>query len=645
MEKIIIELEVKTKESSEAVKKLNKTFTEANKSTKNLNEELLEQKEILLLLERELLNVENQLKNTSKANLAGQKKLRTESNHLKSSLKDQRISIKELVLEKSQSIEVDKKNILTYQESSKALKLLDSLTGGYASKTVNLFKGLKSSAKALKTFNIGLSGMKKALIATGVGALVVALGLVVAYWDDIVELFQDANKELVDQETKINKTIDAQTVQLGLLKQQIGLQELQTGESKKLTKEYRKQLILQREQNIALLENLLAQEQLEDSKSKELTFFEKAKIAASALVGVKVRGAVIADTYIKKSAKSVELQKKINDAKSAGLKIDTEIATLDKNVEAKAKKISDEKIAKQKVIDDAEIEAEKLKAEAIERIRKGLIDTEAEERAEKLRLIKIDYDEQIALAEEYYGKESEQVLALRLAQDIAKKEQQQVFDNEDTDRANKTAADEKAIKDKSVADEIELEAKRVAAKHQALSDISSIFGAESAMGKAALIAKQLMAAQELLIDLGAIKSKATKAIVGSQLNAAESGGAVATGFSKTLALGFPAAIPALIGYVASAAGIVSGVMAATKKTKSVASSFGGTGGGGGGSAPSLPAAPSLPPAFNVVGASDTNQLADAIGGQSQEPVKAYVVSGDVTSAQSMDRNIVEGASI
>jgi len=218
------------------------------------------------------------------------------------------------------------------------------------------------------------------------------------------------------------------------------------------------------------------------------------------------------------------------------------------------------------------------------------------------------------------------------------------FAQTDTDRTAKIAADKKVIKDKEVADEIELESKRVAAKKQALNDIVSIFGAESKMGRAALIAKQLMAAQELLIDLGAIKSKATKAIVGSQLNAAESGGAVATGFSKTLALGFPAAIPALIGYVASAAGIVSGVMAATKKTKSVASSFGGVGGGSV-SAPSIPSAPSLPPSFNVVGASDTNQLASAIGGQSQEPVKAYVVSGDVTSAQSMDRNIVEGASI
>ena len=63
------------------------------------------------------------------------------------------------------------------------------------------------------------------------------------------------------------------------------------------------------------------------------------------------------------------------------------------------------------------------------------------------------------------------------------------------------------------------------------------------------------------------------------------------------------------------------------------------------SAPSIPSAPSLPPSFNVVGQSDTNQLADAIGGQSKIPQRSFVVAGDVTSAQSMDRNIVEGASI
>jgi len=67
-----------------------------------------------------------------------------------------------------------------------------------------------------------------------------------------------------------------------------------------------------------------------------------------------------------------------------------------------------------------------------------------------------------------------------------------------------------------------------------------------------------------------------------------------------------------------------------------------------GSRPNLPApsaVPSAPPAFNVVGASGTNQLASAIGGQSQQPVQAYVVANDVTTSQSMERNIVEDASI
>jgi hypothetical protein len=62
----------------------------------------------------------------------------------------------------------------------------------------------------------------------------------------------------------------------------------------------------------------------------------------------------------------------------------------------------------------------------------------------------------------------------------------------------------------------------------------------------------------------------------------------------------------------------------------------------GGSAPLLPA---IPPAFNIVGQSDTNQLADAIGGQTQKPTRAFVVSNDVTTAQELDRNIIEGASI
>jgi hypothetical protein len=56
-------------------------------------------------------------------------------------------------------------------------------------------------------------------------------------------------------------------------------------------------------------------------------------------------------------------------------------------------------------------------------------------------------------------------------------------------------------------------------------------------------------------------------------------------------------------------------------------------------------AASIPPAFNIVGASGTNQLASAIGGQSQQPIQAFVVSSEVSSAQELDRNIIEDASI
>jgi len=55
-------------------------------------------------------------------------------------------------------------------------------------------------------------------------------------------------------------------------------------------------------------------------------------------------------------------------------------------------------------------------------------------------------------------------------------------------------------------------------------------------------------------------------------------------------------------------------------------------------------APQLPD-FNVVGISGTNQLAESIASKTNEPIKAYVVASDVSTAQSLERNIVSGASI
>lgn len=59
--------------------------------------------------------------------------------------------------------------------------------------------------------------------------------------------------------------------------------------------------------------------------------------------------------------------------------------------------------------------------------------------------------------------------------------------------------------------------------------------------------------------------------------------------------------------------------------------------GGIGAAGSAPVPQIQPPSFNVVGASPINQLAETIASQTNEPIKAYVVESEVTSAQEAAR--------
>jgi hypothetical protein len=67
---------------------------------------------------------------------------------------------------------------------------------------------------------------------------------------------------------------------------------------------------------------------------------------------------------------------------------------------------------------------------------------------------------------------------------------------------------------------------------------------------------------------------------------------------------------------------------------------------GGGSAPAAvtsPSAPSQPPQFNVVGQGGINQLAQGIGGQFNQPIRAFVVGQDVTTSQQLQRQRVRTA--
>ena len=101
--------------------------------------------------------------------------------------------------------------------------------------------------------------------------------------------------------------------------------------------------------------------------------------------------------------------------------------------------------------------------------------------------------------------------------------------------------------------------------------------------------------------------------------------------------------PPPFNFISAAATIAAGiknVKAITATDEPSAPSFARSAGGGF-SAPSVP----TPPQINTVGTSGVNQLAETINAQTKQPVKAYVVSGEVTTAQSLERNAVKEASI
>ncbi len=90
--------------------------------------------------------------------------------------------------------------------------------------------------------------------------------------------------------------------------------------------------------------------------------------------------------------------------------------------------------------------------------------------------------------------------------------------------------------------------------------------------------------------------------------------------------------------LAGAAGAVQVAKIAKTQFEGGSSSGAGSvgGGGGGATAPTMSA-----PQFNVVGQSGVNQLASL----NQQPIQAYVVSGQVTSQQSLDRNRLANATL
>jgi colicin import membrane protein len=291
----------------------------------------------------------------------------------------------------------------------------------------------------------------------------------------------------------------------------------------------------------------------------------------------------------------------------------------------------------QKAKDEA-IKLEQEKADALERIRQGEIDTQAERRAEELRQIQ----EQYRLLIEEATKFGQDTTALKEAQRTKEKELEDKFAAEDAekklaaDEKEKAEAQKKLEEEKLLADEkiriaqAEAEAKKAIqdasldVASQGINLIKGLFEKNKSIQKGAMLAESALGIAKIIVNT----QTANAVAAASPLNAVDPTYGIRARIINTIGAGI---------------GIASNIAATAKGLAALGGGgapSGGNVGGGGGSAPSIPAAP---PQFNVVGNSGVNQLASTLG--NQQPVQAFVVANQVTTQQSMDRNIINNASL
>jgi hypothetical protein len=263
------------------------------------------------------------------------------------------------------------------------------------------------------------------------------------------------------------------------------------------------------------------------------------------------------------------------------------------------------------------------------------------EEQQKLMLDNVDITIKAAQAEYDKNQNQENYISLLEAQNEREAVLAQIEGFRSEQLINKIGLEKELADLKKDADEAELDRLKQIAEakkkerediYKNLDAVIDAAGQESDIGKSLFLAKEAMRIKDMIAEAQATIQKIT-------MKAAEAGVDTSAGFAKTAAAGFPQNVPLLIAFAAQAAGIMAAVNSAVGSAKGAASSAGG--GGGGGSVASAPAAP----VFNVVGAAPENQLAQAIGEKENKPQKAYIVASDVTSAQALDRNIIESASI
>jgi hypothetical protein len=203
----------------------------------------------------------------------------------------------------------------------------------------------------------------------------------------------------------------------------------------------------------------------------------------------------------------------------------------------------------------------------------------------------------------------------------------------DQQLANKLITDQQYLDAKRgiTAQENQLEMDKLNQKKAITDQIIGLFGAETDVGRAALVIKQVLAAQEMLME-------AKKTITFGKLKLAESTASVAAGTAKTAAIGFPQNIPMLIGYGLQAASIIMAI-------KQAVSGIGKAAGSGisvdTGSIKTTAPVSSMP--SPQVEATQVNTA--AVNQMGNRAARAYVLNSDIQNEQQRNAYINRNASI
>jgi len=537
----------------------------------------------------------------------------------------------------------------------------------------------KDSFKQLGTVALdALKGIRTGLAATGIGLFLVALGTIVAYWDDIKAAVSGVTEEQKKLNEESHKNFETSKEQLTTLDAQDNILKLQ-GKSEreilnlKIAKvntaielgkiELQNVIKTSKAEEEAAIKNYNLTKKIVDFTLDAALFLPKLMLMP---IDMAIKGAnKVSEALGLGKLVSFDLSKTLDDMQSqfsgfiAGSIFNAEEVKAEgektrKGLEKELKDLENQKAGfqlsikemdkanAQKSIDAQKDEQDKkLQAEkeyndklreyhdALEQERQGQI-TDAKEK--ELQALDNKFEELYKKADA--ANQSDKELLIQHQQEIA--DINTKFALLEQEEAKKTA-DELAKIEKDKLDEIDKANKEAAEKDIALkkrnkdfaiemtlSGLSSIASLTELFGKksekAARRAFQIQKAANIATAIISTYQSATAAYASQFTPVPDPSSPVRGGIAAGMAI---------------AAGLVNVAKIASQKFE------GGGSSGGGGGAPAGGGGAVMTPNFNVIGSSGVNQLAQI----QQQPTRAYVVSGDVANGLSLERNRLQNATL